>query len=130
MFLQHKGSGLDGRHHDSILRWYRRTTIAQLAQRQHRFSEQANHYSGETLTKPNTSGAAKSEPCIETQLCVNLGAPPHPSVCLSHAAEKVSSLGKDWHKLCLKCDRCNKLLNAGGHAEVSMTPSSHSHGCF
>uniref|UniRef100_I3IX68 Cysteine-rich protein 2 n=1 Tax=Oreochromis niloticus TaxID=8128 RepID=I3IX68_ORENI len=32
-------------------------------------------------------------------------------------AEKVSSLGKDWHKLCLKCDRCNKLLNAGGHAE-------------
>lgn len=39
--------------------------------------------------------------------------------CLSLAAEKVSSLGKDWHKLCLKCDRCNKLLNAGGHAEVS-----------
>ncbi|KAG7255795.1 hypothetical protein CRUP_035707 [Coryphaenoides rupestris] len=34
-------------------------------------------------------------------------------------AEKVSSLGKDWHKLCLKCDRCNKLLTAGGHAEVS-----------
>ncbi|PWA29717.1 hypothetical protein CCH79_00007995 [Gambusia affinis] len=33
--------------------------------------------------------------------------------------EKVSSLGKDWHKLCLKCDRCNKLLNAGGHAEVN-----------
>lgn len=42
--------------------------------------------------------------------------------CLSCAAEKVSSLGKDWHKLCLKCDRCNKLLNAGGHAEVSKTP--------
>lgn len=39
--------------------------------------------------------------------------------CLSCAAEKVASLGKDWHKLCLKCDRCNKLLNAGGHAEVS-----------
>ncbi|KAA8581944.1 hypothetical protein FQN60_008684 [Etheostoma spectabile] len=38
--------------------------------------------------------------------------------CLSCAAEKVSSLGKDWHKLCLKCDRCNKLLNAGGHAEA------------
>uniref|UniRef100_A0A3B5KZS4 Cysteine-rich protein 2 n=1 Tax=Xiphophorus couchianus TaxID=32473 RepID=A0A3B5KZS4_9TELE len=32
--------------------------------------------------------------------------------------EKVSSLGKDWHKLCLKCDRCNKLLTAGGHAEL------------
>lgn len=50
---------------------------------------------------------------------------PRPSAsvfCLSCAAEKVSSLGKDWHKLCLKCDRCNKLLNAGGHAEVSETP--------
>ncbi|CDQ88100.1 unnamed protein product [Oncorhynchus mykiss] len=34
-------------------------------------------------------------------------------------AEKVSSLGKDWHKFCLKCGRCNKTLNAGGHAEVS-----------
>ncbi|TKS86945.1 Cysteine-rich protein 2 [Collichthys lucidus] len=40
----------------------------------------------------------------------------------SRHSEKVSSLGKDWHKLCLKCDRCNKLLNAGGHAEVSNTP--------
>lgn len=45
-----------------------------------------------------------------------------PSFVPCGAAEKVSSLGKDWHKLCLKCDRCNKLLNAGGHAEVSHTP--------
>lgn len=36
----------------------------------------------------------------------------------SPAAEKVSSLGKDWHKFCLKCERCNKTLNPGGHAEV------------
>lgn len=36
----------------------------------------------------------------------------------SSAAEKVSSLGKDWHKFCLKCERCNKTLNPGGHAEV------------
>lgn len=34
------------------------------------------------------------------------------------AAEKVSSLGKDWHKFCLKCERCNKTLTPGGHAEV------------
>ncbi|RVE57526.1 hypothetical protein OJAV_G00216850 [Oryzias javanicus] len=40
-------------------------------------------------------------------------------------AEKVSSLGKDWHKLCLKCDRCNKLLNAGGHAEHDGRPYCH-----
>ncbi|MED6246589.1 Cysteine-rich protein 2 [Ataeniobius toweri] len=33
-------------------------------------------------------------------------------------AEKVSSLGKDWHKFCLKCERCSKTLNPGGHAEV------------
>ncbi|KAF4102412.1 hypothetical protein G5714_017212 [Onychostoma macrolepis] len=32
-------------------------------------------------------------------------------------AEKVSSLGKDWHKFCLKCERCSKTLTAGGHAE-------------
>ncbi|KAK0148028.1 Cysteine-rich protein 2 [Merluccius polli] len=37
--------------------------------------------------------------------------------------EKVSSLGKEWHKLCLKCDRCNKLLTAGGHAELSVEVS-------
>ncbi|KAF3850253.1 hypothetical protein F7725_019972 [Dissostichus mawsoni] len=37
---------------------------------------------------------------------------------ISSRAEKVSSLGKDWHKFCLKCERCNKTLNPGGHAEV------------
>uniref|UniRef100_A0A8B9L6F1 Cysteine-rich protein 2 n=1 Tax=Astyanax mexicanus TaxID=7994 RepID=A0A8B9L6F1_ASTMX len=31
---------------------------------------------------------------------------------------KVTSLGKDWHKFCLKCERCNKTLTSGGHAEV------------
>ena len=39
-------------------------------------------------------------------------------VFFSSIAEKVSSLGKDWHKFCLKCERCNKTLNPGGHAEV------------
>uniref|UniRef100_A0A8B9L470 Cysteine-rich protein 1 n=1 Tax=Astyanax mexicanus TaxID=7994 RepID=A0A8B9L470_ASTMX len=27
---------------------------------------------------------------------------------------KVSSLGKDWHRPCLKCEKCNKTLS-GGH---------------
>ncbi|XP_059213180.1 cysteine-rich protein 2-like isoform X2 [Centropristis striata] len=40
-------------------------------------------------------------------------------------AEKVSSLGKDWHKFCLKCERCNKTLNPGGHAEHDGTPYCH-----
>lgn len=35
------------------------------------------------------------------------------------AAEKVTSLGKDWHRFCLKCERCSKTLTAGSHAEVS-----------
>nr|CAH8874130.1 unnamed protein product [Trichobilharzia regenti] len=30
-------------------------------------------------------------------------------------AERVSSLGLDWHRQCLKCDRCNKTLAPGSH---------------
>lgn len=45
--------------------------------------------------------------------------PPRPPL---PPAEKVSSLGKDWHKFCLKCERCNKTLTPGGHAEVSPLP--------
>lgn len=33
-------------------------------------------------------------------------------------AEKVTSLGKDWHRPCLRCERCSKTLSAGSHAEV------------
>ncbi|XP_069581156.1 cysteine-rich protein 2-like [Brachyistius frenatus] len=40
-------------------------------------------------------------------------------------AEKVSSLGKDWHKFCLKCERCSKTLNPGGHAEHDGKPFCH-----
>uniref|UniRef100_A0A4W5P4U8 Cysteine-rich protein 2-like n=1 Tax=Hucho hucho TaxID=62062 RepID=A0A4W5P4U8_9TELE len=40
-------------------------------------------------------------------------------------SEKVTSLGKDWHKFCLKCERCNKTLNPGGHAEHDGTPYCH-----
>ncbi|KAI1236550.1 hypothetical protein IHE44_0014800 [Lamprotornis superbus] len=36
---------------------------------------------------------------------------------LSMAAEKVTSLGKDWHRPCLRCEKCNKTLTSGGHAE-------------
>uniref|UniRef100_A0A8C9A831 Cysteine-rich protein 1 n=1 Tax=Prolemur simus TaxID=1328070 RepID=A0A8C9A831_PROSS len=34
-------------------------------------------------------------------------------------AERVTSLGKDWHRPCLKCEKCGKTLTSGGHAEVS-----------
>ncbi|CAO2583133.1 Cysteine-rich protein 2 [Lemmus lemmus] len=40
-------------------------------------------------------------------------------------AEKVSSLGKDWHKFSLKCERCNKTLTPGGHAEQDRKPFCH-----
>ena len=39
-------------------------------------------------------------------------------VCDYVLAEKVTSLGKDWHRPCLKCQKCGKVLNSGGHAEV------------
>ncbi|KAF5394072.1 Cysteine rich protein 1 [Paragonimus heterotremus] len=34
-------------------------------------------------------------------------------------AERVTSLGKDWHRPCLKCARCTKTLAPGSHSEVS-----------
>ena len=34
------------------------------------------------------------------------------------SAEKVTSLGKDWHRPCLRCEKCKKTLSSGGHAEV------------
>uniref|UniRef100_A0A8C2BXG5 Cysteine-rich protein 3 n=1 Tax=Cyprinus carpio TaxID=7962 RepID=A0A8C2BXG5_CYPCA len=40
-------------------------------------------------------------------------------------AEKVSSLGKNWHRFCLKCERCSKILSAGGHAEHDGLPYCH-----
>ena len=27
-------------------------------------------------------------------------------------------MGFDWHRQCLKCEECNKVLNPGQHAEV------------
>ncbi|XP_072266151.1 cysteine-rich protein 3 [Pyxicephalus adspersus] len=40
-------------------------------------------------------------------------------------AEKVSSLGKNWHRFCLKCEMCKKVLSAGGHAEHDGRPYCH-----
>ncbi|KAG1972363.1 cysteine-rich protein [Pimephales promelas] len=40
-------------------------------------------------------------------------------------AEKVTSLGKDWHRPCLRCERCKKTLAAGSHAEHNGQPYCH-----
>uniref|UniRef100_A0A8K9UQ71 LIM zinc-binding domain-containing protein n=1 Tax=Oncorhynchus mykiss TaxID=8022 RepID=A0A8K9UQ71_ONCMY len=44
------------------------------------------------------------------------------SVC---AAEKVMSLGRNWHRPCLRCERCKKTLTSGGHAEHEGIPYCH-----
>uniref|UniRef100_A0A8C7LA83 Cysteine-rich protein 1 n=1 Tax=Oncorhynchus kisutch TaxID=8019 RepID=A0A8C7LA83_ONCKI len=46
------------------------------------------------------------------------------SLCLT--AERVTSLGKDWHRPCLKCEKCNKTLSAGSHAEHDGKPYCNS----
>jgi hypothetical protein len=33
-------------------------------------------------------------------------------------AERKTSLGKDWHRGCLRCAKCSKTLTPGSHAEV------------
>ncbi|XP_011436688.3 cysteine-rich protein 1-like [Crassostrea angulata] len=40
-------------------------------------------------------------------------------------AEKVSSIGKDWHRGCLKCAKCGKTLASGSHAEREGKPYCH-----
>ncbi|XP_011838298.1 PREDICTED: cysteine-rich protein 2 isoform X1 [Mandrillus leucophaeus] len=47
------------------------------------------------------------------------------SRCTGEAAEKVTSLGKDWHRPCLRCERCGKTLTPGGHAEHDGQPYCH-----
>ena len=34
------------------------------------------------------------------------------------SAERRKSMGFDWHRQCLKCEECGKVLNPGQHAEV------------
>ncbi|XP_052123898.1 cysteine-rich protein 1-like isoform X1 [Frankliniella occidentalis] len=41
---------------------------------------------------------------------------------LSECAERKTSLGKDWHGACLRCEKCNKTLTPGSHAEHEGKP--------
>jgi len=40
-------------------------------------------------------------------------------------AEKKTSMGKDWHSTCLKCERCSKTLAPGSHAVHEDKPFCH-----
>uniref|UniRef100_A0A8B9UAT6 Cysteine-rich protein 2 n=1 Tax=Anas zonorhyncha TaxID=75864 RepID=A0A8B9UAT6_9AVES len=62
---------------------------------------------------------------FRARVCAEVPGSRSPAVSCLPAAEKVSSLGKDWHKFCLKCERCNKTLTPGGHAEHDGKPFCH-----
>uniref|UniRef100_A0A671MSW3 Cysteine-rich protein 2-like n=1 Tax=Sinocyclocheilus anshuiensis TaxID=1608454 RepID=A0A671MSW3_9TELE len=49
----------------------------------------------------------------------------HTQNCSCCVKAKVSSLGKNWHRFCLKCERCSKILSPGGHAEHDGLPYCH-----
>ncbi|XP_033740123.1 ras association domain-containing protein 2-like [Pecten maximus] len=40
-------------------------------------------------------------------------------------AERKTSLGKNWHPTCLKCEECGKILAPGAHAEHKGLPYCH-----
>ncbi|XP_078263189.1 cysteine-rich protein 1-like [Rhinoraja longicauda] len=37
-------------------------------------------------------------------------------------AEKTTALGKDWHRPCLKCEKCSKTLTCGAISEHNGLP--------
>ncbi|XP_041668504.1 cysteine-rich protein 1-like isoform X2 [Cheilinus undulatus] len=47
------------------------------------------------------------------------------SSCRHLFTERVTSLGKDWHRPCLRCEKCNKILTPGSHAEHEGKPYCH-----
>ncbi|KYN17725.1 Cysteine-rich protein 1 [Trachymyrmex cornetzi] len=48
---------------------------------------------------------------------------------IPHYSERKTSLGKDWHGSCLRCEKCNKTLTPGGHAEHEGKPYCN-HPCY
>uniref|UniRef100_UPI00398F3637 cysteine-rich protein 1 n=1 Tax=Pristiophorus japonicus TaxID=55135 RepID=UPI00398F3637 len=37
-------------------------------------------------------------------------------------AERVTAQGKDWHRPCLKCEKCSKILTSGSFVEHAGKP--------
>nr|XP_035139655.1 cysteine-rich protein 1-like [Callithrix jacchus] len=44
-------------------------------------------------------------------------------------SERVTSLAKDWHQPCLKCEKRGKALTSGDHAEHDSKPC-YNHRCY
>ncbi|KAI6180911.1 Protein CBR-VALV-1 [Aphelenchoides besseyi] len=55
-----------------------------------------------------------------TAICPNCDKP-------VYFAERVFSIGKDWHKTCFRCNNphCNKILSVGNHSEHDGHPFCH-----
>nr|XP_036847559.1 muscle LIM protein Mlp84B isoform X1 [Manis javanica] len=53
----------------------------------------------------------------------------HRGLLCACVAERVTSLGKDWHRPCLKCEKCGKTLTSGGHSEHEGKPYCN-HPCY
>ncbi|XP_032082722.1 cysteine-rich protein 1 [Thamnophis elegans] len=50
---------------------------------------------------------------------ISPSSPPPPNIII---AEKSHLPWEDWHRPCLKCEKCKKTLSAGGHAEHEGKP--------
>ncbi|KAB1261630.1 Cysteine-rich protein 3 [Camelus dromedarius] len=66
-------------------------------------------------------------PANNTPLSLSSFSPPRPRTGLPQGkkTEKVMSLGRNWHRPCLRCQRCRKTLTAGSHAEHDGVPYCH-----
>ena len=53
-------------------------------------------------------------------ICLSLWGYFDKSMLFLFVAERRQSIGFDWHRECLKCNECGKVLNPGQHAEVSL----------
>lgn len=62
-------------------------------------------------------------------MCPQSRIPLHGGLVCTSTAERVTSLGKDWHRPCLKCEKCGKTLTSGGHAEHEGKPYCN-HPCY
>nr|XP_023398411.1 cysteine-rich protein 3-like isoform X4 [Loxodonta africana] len=73
-------------------------------------------------------------PASSTSLSPSSFSPPRPRTGLPQGkkTEKVMSLGRNWHRPCLRCQRCQKTLTAGSHAEHDGLPYCHvlCYGCL
>ncbi|XP_016413448.1 cysteine-rich protein 2 isoform X3 [Sinocyclocheilus rhinocerous] len=71
-----------------------------------------------SFNQPKASTAPTRMFAGETNLCPGCGK-------AVYFAEKVMSLGRNWHRPCLRCVRCKKTLTPGGHAEHEGSPYCH-----